>query len=156
MFNKAYKKEDEEPIFSGNIYPYNLISRGYPNKVSDDKINLIIAGILEHLKSNAGNEEAVSKDTALINLGLNELNNRVSKKQSRLALIISLTSFGISLFAIFLTYAQYRVAITQIDYQLDSDALQRAIWEYEKGRDNFIDVRDVEWRKIDLKNSAKK
>lgn len=91
-----YKKEDEEVLNNNIGYPYNVIPKGYPNKVSDKKINEIIDKVLDNLKSNARVESIVSRDTAFINLGLNELTNRQNKKQSKMAFWISILSLLLS------------------------------------------------------------
>lgn len=99
----GYKKEDEDMPHSEMGYPYNVISKGYPNKVSNEKINETVDKILEHLKNNLGVESFVSSDTAFINLGLNELSNRKNERQSKSALILSIVSIGLSFIAIVLS-----------------------------------------------------
>lgn len=98
-----YKKEDEDTPHAEMGYPYNVISKGYPNKVSNEKINETVDKILEHLKNNLSVGSFVSSDTAFINLGLNELSNRKNERQSRLAFILSVVSIGLSSIAIILS-----------------------------------------------------
>ena len=100
MINKKYRKEDEQVISDKIGYPYNVIPKGYPNKISNNKINSTIDEILKNLKGNAGIEPIVSRDTAFINLGLNELNNRQNRKQSKIAFWLSLIAIVISMIAL--------------------------------------------------------
>ncbi|MBN1778717.1 MAG: hypothetical protein JW816_00640 [Candidatus Buchananbacteria bacterium] len=91
-----YEKKDEKVISNNIGYPYDVIPKGYPNKVSDNKIDETINKVLNNLKGNAGIESVVTRDTAFINLGLNELNNRQNRKQSRIAFWISTLSLLLS------------------------------------------------------------
>jgi uncharacterized protein YggL (DUF469 family) len=81
--------ENEEVIATNIGYPYNTIPKGYPNKISTEKIEETIDKVLDNLKANAGVETIVNRDAVFINLGLNEIGNRNNKKQSRIALWLS-------------------------------------------------------------------
>lgn len=152
MKEPEFKLEDEEPINRKIGYPYNIIPKGYPNKISNSKINDTIDKVLRNLLGNAGIESIVIRDTAFINLGLNELSNRQNRKQSKLAFGISICSIILATLALLFTYAQFQVSMNQIDYQHENNVQQRAIWEYEKMRNDRLEARDNEWRKQDLEN----
>ena len=95
-----YKKENEDVISKTMGHPYNILPKGYPNKLSDEKIEEVMKKFLQNLKENAAVNAIVEQDMTFINLGLNELNNRTSKKQSRNAFLVSILSLifaGISL-----------------------------------------------------------
>ncbi len=87
-----YKKEDEEVIGKGIGYPYDIMPKGYPNKISNKKIEEVMERFLKNIRSNAGVEPIVNRDLAFINLGLNELNSRISRSQSRIAFWLSVLS----------------------------------------------------------------
>ena len=102
------KTEDNEVIATGIGYPYDVIQKGYPNKIADSKINETIEKILSHMRGNAGVAGIVTRDSAFINIGLNELNNRKNSKQSKIAFILSIVSiiialgaFAISIYSIY-------------------------------------------------------
>jgi hypothetical protein len=103
-----YRKEDEEVISQTIGYPYNILPKGYPNKVSDAKIEEVMEKFLQTIKANAGVEAIVNRDLTFVNLGLNELNSRTSRKQSRIAFWLSILSVifaGSSLVISALSYA---------------------------------------------------
>lgn len=99
MFKK-YNKLDEEVISDKIGYPYSVIQKGYPNKISKKKIEKTIDKLLHHMKANAGLDN--TKDFNFINIGLAEINNRANRKQFRTAIVISLLSFFISVFSLML------------------------------------------------------
>lgn len=103
-----FKKEDEEVISKEIGYPYNVIPKGYPNKISNKKINETINSVLENLKGNAGVESIVSRDTAFINLGLNELTNRQNKKQSTIAFLVSIISIILAISALVISILVFK------------------------------------------------
>lgn len=99
-FYMKYKKEDEEVISQTIGYPYNILPKGYPNKISANKIEEVMEKFLQNTKGNAGVESTVNRDLAFVSLGLNELNSRESRKQSRFAFWVSILSIifaGLSL-----------------------------------------------------------
>lgn len=152
--NAKCKKKDVKSISEKLGYPHNTIPKGYPNKINNEKINETIEKILDHLKSNAGVESIVLKDTAFINLGLNELNSRHSRKQSKIAFYISMLSLVIAIFAVYITWGQLQVSSNQIQYQRENNNMQYIIWEYEKMVNERLEMRDVEWRKQDLEGDV--
>lgn len=95
-----YIKKEEEVISNDIGYPYNILPSGYPNKISTKLINHTIEKILSNLKANAGVETIISRDYVLINLGLNELNNRQSKIESRIAFLLSIFSLVLATLAL--------------------------------------------------------
>jgi hypothetical protein len=97
---KRFDKDLEEPIATNIGYPYNILPKGYPNSIRSKKINEVVGKLYLNLLGNAGVESVVSKNTLLINLGLNELAQRDQRLQSRVTLAISLTSLAISLFSL--------------------------------------------------------
>ncbi|MFA5126963.1 MAG: hypothetical protein WC465_03125 [Patescibacteria group bacterium] len=147
---EEYKKENEEPISKELGYPYNVLPKGYPDKISDEKINEAIQKFFGHLKGNAGVSSSILQDTAFINIGLNELNNRKNNKQTKIAFRISLASIIIALFAMFFAYAQYQVALNQIEEQRNANSLTKSMWEYEKMRNDRLEAREIEWRREDI------
>lgn len=92
MFYKKYKKEDEEVISNTIGSPYNMLPKGFPNKLKNSKIEETIQKFINELIPNAGVESIVLRNSTIINLGLNELNHRQGRKQSRIALFISILS----------------------------------------------------------------
>ncbi len=95
--------ENEEVISLITGYPYNILPKGYPNKISDNKIEETVEKILNDLRGNASVETMVNKDTALINLGLNELNNRTNRRQSRIAFWLSVLSVILAGFSLLIS-----------------------------------------------------
>lgn len=154
-FFKKKTSEYEERLSSESGYPYNVIPKGYPNKISEKKLSETIEKILRHLEENANVYGVVSQDTAFINLGLNELNNRNSRKQSQIAFWISILSLFIAVMSIFYTWAQLKVGLNQIELERDSFQLQNAIWLNQKMRDERIENRDLQWRKEDIEGKLR-
>lgn len=95
-----FKKEDEDPISNDIGFPYNIIPKGYPNKIRNNKIEETINVLVENIKANSG----VFSNEILINLGQTELNNRTSRTQSRIAFWVSLISLLISIIALAISY----------------------------------------------------
>lgn len=92
-----YNREDEEVIGKNMAFPYNILPKGYPNKISDDKLKETINILLNQVRGNAG---VVGLDV-LVNLGLNELNYRVEDRKFLATIWISLVSLifaGLSFF----------------------------------------------------------
>ena len=69
MRNNQFNKEYEEPINKDLGYPYNILPRGYPDKISDTKIKDTVQLLLSNLRPNAGVQSIVDLHTTLINLG---------------------------------------------------------------------------------------
>lgn len=88
--NKKFKKEDEEVINKEIGYPYNILPRGYPRNINNEKIDETIDKLMGHLKGNAGAGPSLETDTAFINLGINEIGQRLSNRRSKLAEIFSI------------------------------------------------------------------
>jgi hypothetical protein len=99
-----YDQELEKPIATNIGYPYNVLPKGYPNKISDKKIEETIEKFLQNLKANAGADAIVNREITFINLGLNELSNRTSRKQARMA-------FWLSIFSVIIALLSFLVAI---------------------------------------------
>lgn len=103
MRTTQQNKENNEVISETIGYPYNIIPKGYPNKISSKQIEITNEKILNHLKSNAGVDSIVQKDTALLSLGVNELNGRKSRSQFWWIFIVSILSFITAIISILVT-----------------------------------------------------
>jgi hypothetical protein len=108
IFSKSnYDPALEEPVSVTMSFPYNILPKGYPNKISSKKLEEVINTILDDLKANASVEAFVSRDTAFINLGLNELNNRTNKRQSRIAFWLSVFSVIVALLSLLVSVLRH-------------------------------------------------
>lgn len=56
----------------------------------------------------------------------------------------------VALLQLFIAYGQYKLGEVQIDTSREQNGLQSAIWEYDKMRDERLEIRDVNWRREDL------
>lgn len=101
-----YDKDLEEPINKDGVYPYNILPRGYPDKISDEKINEVVQKLLNNLLPNSGVQQIVDLHVALISLGQNELSNRSSEKVSSRAHFISVMSLVVALVSMFVSLVQ--------------------------------------------------
>ena len=112
MRNNQFNKEYEEPINKDLGYPYNILPRGYPDKISDTKIKDTVQLLLSNLRPNAGVQSIVDLHTTLINLGQNELSNRINDKVSKRAHFISIVSLIVALASLFISLVQiYKVTL---------------------------------------------
>lgn len=101
-----YDKSLEEPISTTIGYPYSVLPKGYPDRVSDQKIKEVIQKLLENLRANAGVQSIVDLHTTLINLGQNELSNRSNERVSSRAHFISIVSLMVALASLFVSLVQ--------------------------------------------------
>jgi len=103
MWTTQQNKENNEVISETIGYPYNIIPKGYPNKISSKQVEITNEKILNHLKGNAGVDSIVQKDTALLSLGVNELNGRKSMRQFWWIFSVSILSFVVSVIAVIIS-----------------------------------------------------
>jgi hypothetical protein len=73
-----------------------------------------------------------------------------SENESKIMRYLTYVLGAVALFQLIIAYWQYRLADVQTDMSRDQTGLERAVWEYDKTRDDRLEARDVEWRRQDL------
>ncbi len=56
----------------------------------------------------------------------------------------------VAVLQLFIAYGQYMLGEVQVEVSRDQRGLDNAIWQYEMTRDDRIEKRDTEWRRLDL------
>lgn len=97
----AYSPADEEVVSASGGHPYDVLPKGYPHKIKTELIQTTVDKLLKNLLVNAGVESIANKNYTLINLGLHELNNRKTQKQSQTAFWLSVVSILVAAIALF-------------------------------------------------------
>jgi len=127
-----FEKEYEDPIALNIGFPYNILPKGYPNRIRSKKIQETINHFLNDIKRNAAVESTIYRDIAFINLGLFELNNRESRKQSKIA-------FGISILSLIVSTAALCTSVEAIrSSNKDSTILQQQLDELKAIRQSMV------------------
>ncbi len=94
------EEERKEALATRTVFK---IPHGYPGKLCNDAINKQIQKFLNHIIVNeAGDVGIVQMDAALVNLGLQELNNRTTRAEIRLAFKVSTISAAFTIVSVFI------------------------------------------------------
>lgn len=139
--------EDNEPINDKSGYPYDVIPKGYPNKISNEAIRITIDAISKKMKGNIGVESILSRDSTLINIGRDELTRRDNTFSNKISLSIALSSLIIALSAFGIALLQLDAAYLQLELQRESiQDINSQSWINEM-RNERLEQRDIDWER---------
>lgn len=108
---------------------------------------------LENNPRNLGIDEIVISVSRLVKaLGVASISaDKQNKKMFQLTIALGM----VAILQLVIAYWQFRIGEVQIDFAHEQTVIQNAQWEYQKMRDDRIEMRDVDWRREDLEAAGR-
>ena len=81
--------------------------------------------------------------------------NQASIRENRSLRYFTIALMVVAALQLLIAYGQYKLGEVQMDASRDQVQLQQAVWDYEKMRNDRLEMRDVQWRREDLESQGR-